>query len=153
MNPNYNPNKAGNLLYVATGIADPTGYFNAPYPDRLTTLDYKANIVQQTPIPSVNPDYIGISNEPHHMGFINDGNGIAFGGLVSIVHELVNDPPQSHPDIFYFDKTDPLNAVYTSGYTFNRSDPTNPLFASNTCLLYTSPSPRDGLLSRMPSSA
>ena len=27
------------------------------------------------------------------------------------------------------------------------------LFGSNTCLLYTSPSPRDGLLSRMPSSA
>ena len=26
-------------------------------------------------------------------------------------------------------------------------------FMSNTCLLYTSPSPRDGLLSRMPSSA
>ena len=25
--------------------------------------------------------------------------------------------------------------------------------AQNTCLLYTSPSPRDGLLSRMPSSA
>eukprot|EP01016_Furgasonia_blochmanni_P034566 TRINITY_DN374_c0_g1_i4.p1 TRINITY_DN374_c0_g1~~TRINITY_DN374_c0_g1_i4.p1 ORF type:complete len:188 (-),score=28.45 TRINITY_DN374_c0_g1_i4:39-602(-) len=29
--------------------------------------------------------------------------------------------------------------------------PSNPLF--NSCLLYTSPSPRDGLLSRMPSSA
>ena len=27
------------------------------------------------------------------------------------------------------------------------------LLALNTCLLYTSPSPRDGLLSRMPSSA
>ena len=26
-------------------------------------------------------------------------------------------------------------------------------YAINTCLLYTSPSPRDGLLSRMPSSA
>ena len=26
-------------------------------------------------------------------------------------------------------------------------------FANDTCLLYTSPSPRDGLLSRMPSSA
>eukprot|EP01016_Furgasonia_blochmanni_P001590 TRINITY_DN10621_c0_g1_i1.p3 TRINITY_DN10621_c0_g1~~TRINITY_DN10621_c0_g1_i1.p3 ORF type:complete len:100 (-),score=2.06 TRINITY_DN10621_c0_g1_i1:10-309(-) len=26
-------------------------------------------------------------------------------------------------------------------------------YSSNTCLLYTSPSPRDGLLSRMPSSA
>ena len=28
-----------------------------------------------------------------------------------------------------------------------------PMFRANTCLLYTSPSPRDGLLSRMPSSA
>ena len=28
-----------------------------------------------------------------------------------------------------------------------------PVAASNICLLYTSPSPRDGLLSRMPSSA
>ena len=26
-------------------------------------------------------------------------------------------------------------------------------YSNNTCLLYTSPSPRDGLLSRMPSSA
>ena len=26
-------------------------------------------------------------------------------------------------------------------------------YGANTCLLYTSPSPRDGLLSRMPSSA
>ena len=34
-------------------------------------------------------------------------------------------------------------------------DPFFPLLvaAQNTCLLYTSPSPRDGLLSRMPSSA
>ena len=31
----------------------------------------------------------------------------------------------------------------------HKSDPNTP----NTCLLYTSPSPRDGLLSRMPSSA
>ena len=31
------------------------------------------------------------------------------------------------------------------------SSPTS--FLANTCLLYTSPSPRDGLLSRMPSSA
>ena len=33
-------------------------------------------------------------------------------------------------------------------------DPSNPAAATpNTCLLYTSPSPRDGLRSRMPSSA
>ena len=30
---------------------------------------------------------------------------------------------------------------------------TVPVIAGTTCLLYTSPSPRDGLLSRMPSSA
>ena len=30
---------------------------------------------------------------------------------------------------------------------------TRPLWISPSCLLYTSPSPRDGLLSRMPSSA
>ena len=29
----------------------------------------------------------------------------------------------------------------------------NDILGNNTCLLYTSPSPRDGLLSRMPSSA
>ena len=31
--------------------------------------------------------------------------------------------------------------------------PTDPFAVVNHCLLYTSPSPRDGLLSRMPSSA
>ena len=30
---------------------------------------------------------------------------------------------------------------------------TGDIFRNNICLLYTSPSPRDGLLSRMPSSA
>ena len=33
------------------------------------------------------------------------------------------------------------------------ADPENPCDKTSTCLLYTSPSPRDGLLSRMPSSA
>ena len=40
---------------------------------------------------------------------------------------------------------------YMGGYTKN---PTyREVCSGNTCLLYTSPSPRDGLLSRMPSSA
>ena len=49
------------------------------------------------------------------------------------------------------------------GYTFpnllteyvmkNTHVPVGPWRGVNTCLLYTSPSPRDGLLSRMPSSA
>ena len=37
--------------------------------------------------------------------------------------------------------------------TFEGSNIKGNINSSNTCLLYTSPSPRDGLLSRMPSSA
>ena len=37
-------------------------------------------------------------------------------------------------------------AEFSRGWFFSRSKPSS-------CLLYTSPSPRDGLLSRMPSSA
>ena len=46
--------------------------------------------------------------------------------------------------------------VYTGTVSYNASGYQNLNFArngSNNCLLYTSPSPRDGLLSRMPSSA
>ena len=44
-----------------------------------------------------------------------------------------------------------LGAAYSSGGFNSNSDTVMNVF--NTCLLYTSPSPRDGLLSRMPSSA
>ena len=40
-----------------------------------------------------------------------------------------------------------------SGKAYTASGTTLTLSAAATCLLYTSPSPRDGLLSRMPSSA
>ena len=39
-----------------------------------------------------------------------------------------------------------------SGFSFRNLFPTQ-RYSTQTCLLYTSPSPRDGLLSRMPSSA
>ena len=39
--------------------------------------------------------------------------------------------------------------LYDNTFKGNTIEPNTP----NTCLLYTSPSPRDGLLSRMPSSA
>ena len=38
-------------------------------------------------------------------------------------------------------------------YNLRQSGPTKVEMLISTCLLYTSPSPRDGLLSRMPSSA
>ena len=47
------------------------------------------------------------------------------------------------------DATVPSLTLLTSGITLLK----NTSYAANTCLLYTSPSPRDGLLSRMPSSA
>ena len=36
---------------------------------------------------------------------------------------------------------------------FDKAEPGEEVKQDDTCLLYTSPSPRDGLLSRMPSSA
>ena len=47
------------------------------------------------------------------------------------------------------------NSMYSGVYYFTAPENGGKLFFQrlNTCLLYTSPSPRDGLLSRMPSSA
>ena len=45
------------------------------------------------------------------------------------------------------EKEDKIKAKQQAAQSLNTPAP------ANTCLLYTSPSPRDGLLSRMPSSA
>ena len=50
-------------------------------------------------------------------------------------------------DVHYIGGTDILPAP------LGASEEQNAIEALGTCLLYTSPSPRDGLLSRMPSSA
>ena len=59
---------------------------------------------------------------------------------ISLIHTIgsVNPPRDPHPWITKY--------IFPGGYTPSLSEVT-------TCLLYTSPSPRDGLLSRMPSSA
>ena len=44
-----------------------------------------------------------------------------------------------------------IDAIVIDGVRFETED--SSVFSTGTCLLYTSPSPRDGLLSRMPSSA
>ena len=57
--------------------------------------------------------------------------------------------------------TNAATAVYTTGHNLGEVSNTHPFSVGDfiavvddsTCLLYTSPSPRDGLLSRMPSSA
>ena len=45
------------------------------------------------------------------------------------------------------------DAEKTMAYVARVSNPNNQANPNYACLLYTSPSPRDGLLSRMPSSA
>ena len=52
-------------------------------------------------------------------------------------------------DIFLTSKTYDIGAVSARGFRGDLRGRSK----KNTCLLYTSPSPRDGLLSRMPSSA
>ena len=52
--------------------------------------------------------------------------------------------------------TQPWLSHYPEGIDWNGAVERRPLFETlehTACLLYTSPSPRDGLLSRMPSSA
>ena len=68
---------------------------------------------------------------------------VAKQGPIGMVHF------DSHTDLFdsYFNGT-----KYTHGTPFRRAVEEN-LLDPKRCLLYTSPSPRDGLLSRMPSSA
>ena len=64
------------------------------------------------------------------------------------IREILKYLPHRYPflmvdRVLTFEKNKSLTAI--KNVTFNE-----PIF---TCLLYTSPSPRDGLLSRMPSSA
>ena len=64
------------------------------------------------------------------------------------VTDLTADPASSSED-----GAQTYGAEDDSGPAFSQlDDPQSPL-SVRTCLLYTSPSPRDGLLSRMPSSA
>ena len=51
-----------------------------------------------------------------------------------------------------FTETGSGSELFAKQFTSPAEEPENTLYIA-TCLLYTSPSPRDGLLSRMPSSA
>ena len=72
-------------------------------------------------------------------------------------HDNLFAEPLSDPGLFTFNES--VATVFPD--MINRSVPgyatviamTGVLAAQHACLLYTSPSPRDGLLSRMPSSA
>ena len=74
------------------------------------------------------PDTIKL---PDSLGPLRPGYHLAFGG----------------PSWNIYVASESSDIIVVDGKTFQR------IKRINTCLLYTSPSPRDGLLSRMPSSA
>ena len=84
---------------------------------------------------------------------VSDGNGGTAQATVDITVDSVNDDPNAADDGFTTDE----DVALTGSVLGNDSDIDGDTLIVNTtpvsCLLYTSPSPRDGLLSRMPSSA
>ena len=111
----------------------------------------KTRIVGDVPIPTVTSDVFGGDTifDPNNNSFCTAGftatrNGRR--GVISAEHctraardfTRVIDPVSLNHDMAFFDLNDQTMEI-------------RPLFRD--CLLYTSPSPRDGLLSRMPSSA
>ena len=71
-------------------------------------------------------------------------------------HDLRSVPLDVSAQVFYHlgELDDALNYALCAGSLFDVNETTDFVQTMlSTCLLYTSPSPRDGLLSRMPSSA
>ena len=83
---------------------------------------------------------------------VEGNNNVTMAGLqASCLYclKVLLDPecPQNHGML------DPVTIAAPEGTVVNASFPAASAARAQTCLLYTSPSPRDGLLSRMPSSA
>ena len=84
-------------------------------------------------------------NIPEELRYTEEHEWVKLDGNVATVG--ITDFAQSElGDIVYLE-IDTLDAEINSNDVFGTVE------AVKTCLLYTSPSPRDGLLSRMPSSA
>ena len=75
------------------------------------------------------------------------GNKFYINGEVSPVLYL------QEGNTYIFDQSDSTNATHYLAFSTNPNNDPTAAYTTGVCLLYTSPSPRDGLLSRMPSSA
>ena len=94
--------------------------------------------------PTQNYDYDINNTEEHNIGLGTDTDTHLFDGYMAEV--VLIDGQQLDPTSFgEFDTTTGILKPKKIGQIANAG--------TNSCLLYTSPSPRDGLLSRMPSSA
>jgi hypothetical protein len=131
----YNPRTAGGFVYIATGIEKPgvtyvtnpaemglpispevQAWLVAPAAanDRLVSVDaVKGKIIGQAVLPnnlSGTPPIDGQNNEPHHIGFINNEKGVVFGGLLSVVHNILT------------------GGTFQNSFKINVEDPYHPFF-------------------------
>ena len=83
-----------------------------------------------------------------------EGRGISKELAQSFLLGTVVDPIPEHEQFAGWLSIPYITALgHFAAVKFRRIDEGKPKYGQPTCLLYTSPSPRDGLLSRMPSSA
>ena len=75
-----------------------------------------------------------------------DPKKISYGKILQIFFSVAHDPTQ-------LNRQGPDSGTQYRSAIFTTSDEQKKVAEAYICLLYTSPSPRDGLLSRMPSSA
>ena len=103
-----------------------------------------------TTINLIAPDRISSSNTVLHLGCENENDGsittTILGGVSPFTMALTDNAGASLFSTVNSDGVELINNLVVGDYFLSVAD-------SNNCLLYTSPSPRDGLLSRMPSSA
>ena len=130
--------------------------------DRIGLVLYASEAYTKTPVTSDKPIILEAIKEIKYDNLLQDGTGIGM-GLATAVNRLKDSKAKSRVVILMTDGVnnagfiEPETAadiakqygikVYTIGLG------SNGMALSPYCLLYTSPSPRDGATSRMPSSA
>ena len=92
-----------------------------------------------TQIVIANDSYIKI-DDSFHIEWADKGNAWQAGWMPNTIHVVIWNALPGQNEI---QSKDPSTGMMTGNTDLN----------ATSCLLYTSPSPRDGLLSRMPSSA
>ena len=97
---------------------------------------------------------MGIPTIKHVRAFTLRGGGADYHDQADghWIDDHIATPMSKYPEYRQSRRTFGINVLGTLVVEIEASDGTVG-FAVTTCLLYTSPSPRDGLLSRMPSSA
>ena len=95
---------------------------------------------------------VGLFNNPKRKmrKLVDDGD---YEGALELGHSLENEKKYQHDEQLLFIIGSVYYILGDADNSLKYLDKSLEINSYDTCLLYTSPSPRDGLLSRMPSSA